>query len=399
MQSEPHASQEVPKTSSSSVQSYVDLTTATSSHSLSTKKVSKAEAYVDLTTVTGTNKLVTKPGSTAKFCVDLTAKAATSQQQVPKTIGPQVPFDPTTTAITTNTTSGIHYVDLTTVTGSQNPHRAAVDPDTDTGSDDQYSVPKKNAQREHMASTVDLTTGTGSYNPHGLGPCAPTTDTQTPEVDPNTNPRSYNPDEEVPSTHTSPLSDIPKVGRGNYFPVSEFADLDATLVTEFPADLDGKHLYAVSTCNETWQRDIKDRWHFRMVSSSRLGFHGIRKIGTCGGNFACPNPRCEFRALSEGNQPNRVDFYFPRNQNQIKICRICKHQAKREHCGVRKVVEYDPETKIAWVFLLGTHKCLIKPEFKTRREHMTQMLRESQGSVKSTQIKCVQSKLSNIHEA
>ena len=36
---------------------------------------------------------------------------------------------------------------------------------------------------------------------------------------------------------------------------------------------------------------------------------------------------------------------------------MCKHIAKRQGCGARKLIDYNPKTKIAVVFHIGKHKC------------------------------------------
>ena len=75
--------------------------------------------------------------------------------------------------------------------------------------------------------------------------------------------------------------DFTSVGRGRYFPIWFFDDMEPEVVTEVPEDIDGKKFYMVKTSADKWHDATRDWHNFIMRSSSRVGFQGIRKIGFC----------------------------------------------------------------------------------------------------------------------
>ena len=93
-----------------------------------------------------------------------------------------------------------------------------------------------------------------------------------------------------------------------------------------------------------------------MTSSLKVGYHGKRKIGTCQGSWVCENKNCFFRSISAENQPNRVNWTTFQGQKNLKMCNICGHIVEPEGCRACKLVDFNPFTKIATVYHLGTHK-------------------------------------------
>ena len=50
------------------------------------------------------------------------------------------------------------------------------------------------------------------------------------------------------------------------------------------------------------------------------------------------------------------------------VCKLCGHFAGREHCGVKKLVEYD-NTKILTIIYEGKHNCLPKPNWEKKENY------------------------------
>ena len=88
------------------------------------------------------------------------------------------------------------------------------------------------------------------------------------------------------------------------------------------------------------------------------------------GSLVCPNNNCAFRATSHEHQPNRVNWKGVRGRKGIKICQICEAVAVREGCAARKLVEFDPTTRIAYVYHLGIHKCQGKIDKKKKKDQI-----------------------------
>ena len=105
-------------------------------------------------------------------------------------------------------------------------------------------------------------------------------------------------------TPTKKVSDCPDIGRGKYFPMQMFEDINPQPVDVLPKYLDGICLYLLETTCNTWTRKTSDLWYVKMVTSSKSGYHGYRKIGKCQGSWVCQNPYCSFKSTSFQNQPN-----------------------------------------------------------------------------------------------
>ena len=145
---------------------------------------------------------------------------------------------------------------------------------------------------------------------------------------------------------------LESVSRGRPFPTWYFNKCEPKYVTKIPDDINGTSFY-----KHMWHAVSADKHHFRMLTSSREGFFGERRIGTCKGTFECNNKQCPFIKTSHCHQPNRVSWRNVRGMHHVKICSICDHVAQRLDCGAKKLIEYDYVTRIATVYHLGTHKC------------------------------------------
>ena len=127
-----------------------------------------------------------------------------------------------------------------------------------------------------------------------------------------------------------------------------------------PLDIDGTQFYRIKANKNEWHKVTRDLQHFNMVTSSREGFNGERRIGTCQGSFICNNDQCPFVLTSHNAAPNRVSWRYVRGRRTLRVCNICDQVAQREGCGARKVIEYDYGTHMATVYHLGDHRCSLQ---------------------------------------
>ena len=97
-----------------------------------------------------------------------------------------------------------------------------------------------------------------------------------------------------------------------------------------------------------------------MLTLSREGFVGDRRIGTCQGSFLCHNKQCPFVRTSKHSVPNKVSWRFMKAKPNIRICNICDQFAQREGCGACKLIEYDYHMQLATVYHLGNHTCSLQ---------------------------------------
>ena len=145
----------------------------------------------------------------------------------------------------------------------------------------------------------------------------------------------------TPEPEKSEESEIPKIGRGNYFPTYLFENTHAQVVDEIPKYIECFQKYLVQTNN--YIKDTHDLRYFIMSTSSKMARKGIQKVGTCHGSWEFQNPYCGFVDTSHDNQPNRVDWLTVKGKKDVKLCSVCKHIAKRQGCQTHKLVEYSPK--------------------------------------------------------
>ena len=150
---------------------------------------------------------------------------------------------------------------------------------------------------------------------------------------------------------------IQSVSHGRPFPTWYFNSIPPQWVTKIPENINGIKHYRIKIHEHLWHAPTSDRRHFRMLTSSREGFMGERRIGTCKGSFVCNNQDCPFIKTSQCHQPNKVSWQNVCGNLNFKVCTICDHVAQRIYCGAKKLIEYDYSTKVATVYHLGNHKC------------------------------------------
>ena len=172
-------------------------------------------------------------------------------------------------------------------------------------------------------------------------------------------------DGEVTVNDTTECTMSPNFGRGHRFPTFLYSNMQPLPVTRIPPTLNGKKLYSIKTTQANYSQETTDLWHFKMVTSTRRGFPGSRKVGRCLGGFYCSNISCNFKATSTDHQVNRS--CFEQVTTGVKKCFSCNFIAARDHCTARKLVEYHPDTEMAWVYHFGNHTCVPKEDHSTKQ--------------------------------
>ena len=175
-----------------------------------------------------------------------------------------------------------------------------------------------------------------------------------------------------------------QISRGRPFPTWYFERTVPELVDAIPLDIDGTQLYQIKTTKNQLTKVTCDLRHFQMLTSSRDGLVGERRIGTCQGSFVCCNEQCPFVQTSRDSAPNKVSWRFMKAKRNIRICNICDKVAQHEGCGARKLIEYDYETHLATVYHLGNHTCSLQLDQIKRNQVMMKRLQEKNptGSAK-----------------
>ena len=148
------------------------------------------------------------------------------------------------------------------------------------------------------------------------------------------------------------------------FPVHLFSPCIPKKVHFIPANLDGLKVYRVSCTAKDLLKKISDRRYFYMRTTSKTGFRGIRKVGTCQGSWCCQNEECSF--LKTEKTKNTSHFV---NQAGLKVCYSCGQFAGRSDCGARKLVQYSFGSDHALVYHFGYHVCDLKQEISCDREY------------------------------
>ena len=155
------------------------------------------------------------------------------------------------------------------------------------------------------------------------------------------------------------------------------------VIDAIPLDIDGTQLYQIKTAKNQLTKVTCDLRHFQMLTSSREGFVGERRIGTCQGSFVC-NEQCPFVHTSRDSVPNKVSWRFMQVKRNIRICNICDQVAQHEGYGACKLIEYDNKTQPATVYHLGNHTCSLQLDQIKHNQVMMKRLQEKNptGSAK-----------------
>ena len=77
-------------------------------------------------------------------------------------------------------------------------------------------------------------------------------------------------------------------------------------VDKMPWDVNGNSIYLIPTTDEYWHDKQLDGRLWIFTTSSKKGFNGICKFGTCQGWLICMNPECPTWATEQ--VCNKVDF-------------------------------------------------------------------------------------------
>ena len=180
-----------------------------------------------------------------------------------------------------------------------------------------------------------------------------------------------------------------QISRGRPFPTWYFERTVPELVDAIPLDIDGTQLYRVKTTKNQLTKVTRDLRHFHMLTSSREGFVGERRIGTCQGSFVCRNKQCPFVRTSRHAVPNKVSWRYMKAKRNIRICNICDQVAQREGCGARKLIEYDYNTHFATIYHLGNHTCSLQLDQMKRNQVLMKRLQEKNptGSAKEVGLR------------
>ena len=116
-----------------------------------------------------------------------------------------------------------------------------------------------------------------------------------------------------------------------------------------------------------------DHWYFDLKTSSKRRYAGIQKGGICQDSWECPNPHCTFKAFSLNNQANRVSWLNVKGYKNLKICDSWRCVVKRQGCGARNFLDFNPQTNLAHVYHMGTHARTPYLETCREKKHMAKL--------------------------
>ena len=100
-----------------------------------------------------------------------------------------------------------------------------------------------------------------------------------------------------------------------------------------------------------------------MRTSSKSGFRGIRKVGTCLGSWSCCNDECSF--LKTEKVRNTCHFIYKAGS---RMCYSCGQFAAQAPCGARKLIQHSFGSDHTYVYHFGYHSCDLKQEVSNDRE-------------------------------
>ena len=156
-----------------------------------------------------------------------------------------------------------------------------------------------------------------------------------------------------------------KYAKSARFNCTKFLQMEKEYVNRVPWDVDDTHYYVISTNKDEWIDCSKDGRWYTMHTSSRKGFKGIRKTGTCRGSLMCENTKCS-KLLTEG-VCNTNEFSIDLG---AYVCKCCGYYGVRANCGAKKMTEFDPETNKLVIWYEGKHNCKPKPDIKKKEQFL-----------------------------
>lgn len=149
--------------------------------------------------------------------------------------------------------------------------------------------------------------------------------------------------------------------RESEFSIIHWQLCTAEVVDKLPEDINGlrKFIINCNNANDDMMKITKDGRPWKTwVTSSRKGFHGIRRVARCGGNFTCTSPSCPY--LAEHGKPNRLHF---NRKADGRFCFTCAAPAQHVLCPAIKVWERDNTLQQIAVYHRGDHTCCIRRRY------------------------------------
>ena len=142
------------------------------------------------------------------------------------------------------------------------------------------------------------------------------------------------------------------------FPIEQYKGMVPEVVSEIPYEVDGLKYYMVDVPeDDIFFTKYRDGRYFELHTSRRKGFHGVRRLGRCRGNFECTNQECAY--FLENGKSNKHQFT---TIGKNKFCYTCNSICFRESCKALKLVEFHPNLRVLEVYHYGTHSCQVKPK-------------------------------------
>ena len=103
---------------------------------------------------------------------------------------------------------------------------------------------------------------------------------------------------------------VPLIKSGKPFPTYLFNDIEAIEVNSIPKDIDGFKKYIVTTSDLRWKDDTSDSHYFKLSTSSKRGFSGVRKGAEWKESGVCLNGNCGFLKTPKNKQLNYVNWTY-----------------------------------------------------------------------------------------
>ena len=173
-------------------------------------------------------------------------------------------------------------------------------------------------------------------------------------------------DDDIPSIHFKTTS--PKTP----FDMGPFAGVIPEVVQEQPHDIDGTRYYVIDVPEEEPMFfKYRDTRFFKMNSSKRKGFNGIRRVGTCRGNFKCRNE--EYGHFVNTQSPNTMHFKVIGREH---FCSICDSRVERDYCGAKKLIEFHHQSRLLEIYHHGKHTCHAKPPPDTNDKYILEQIKK-----------------------
>ena len=165
----------------------------------------------------------------------------------------------------------------------------------------------------------------------------------------------------------------------------QFEGVEIEEVDDVPIDINGTHIYRINCPENEWIVHQKDHHWWKMQTSSRKGFQGERKIGTCQGHFICTNRKCD--QVKVGMSENQFCF---QQVGPYKICSTCGMFIEQMGCGAMKLTEDCPVNATLVVYHHGQHKYITKGneirEQKAQGENVVESALQSNFKAKPCDI-------------